>query len=276
MGNETNKKGFGGLSDLKTDIDSILTENEVKSTQQSTAKPKEPAEEVSQASSSERKTYQNPLQDDSSKTNPLWWWFIGGIILFLIVAANSNESATTEAAPAATEEVAPAAEAMPAAAPAAEAYSQQETFYVRPPEGNDNVLSIAQIRYCLADGIKIDAIKEKVDATANNQIDKLNGLVADHNARCGSYRYRTGDDTTAQSDVNQQTSTLKQEAINNFFNHPYEGTSNNKQSNTSANRTELSYDEQSSIESACSYDKTMNGPAAYNRCVKKQLKSLGY
>lgn len=224
MGNETNKKGFGGLSDLKTDIDSILTETEVKSTQSSTSTPKEHTDATAQASSNERKVYQNPQQDNSGGTNPLWWWFIGGAILFVIIAANSNESSTVESAPVATEEIAPAEEAMPvdaaavdAAAPAEEEYSSQEQFYAQPSIGHDNILSISEIRYCLANNIKITAIQEKIDETSNYQIDKINEMVEDHNARCGSYRYRESTYSTAVSQVEEERQNIIQTALNEFF-----------------------------------------------------------
>lgn len=36
----------------------------------------------------------------------------------------------------------------------------------------------------------------------------------------------------------------------------------------------LSQEERQSIESACAYDKNINGPAAYNRCLQTQLNML--
>ncbi len=38
--------------------------------------------------------------------------------------------------------------------------------------------------------------------------------------------------------------------------------------------SQLTPEERQSIESACSYDKLMNGPAAYNECLRKQLAAL--
>jgi hypothetical protein len=223
MGNEINTKGFGGLSDLKTDIDSILEENEVKFAHQSTEITEEPIKDIPQANSNERKVYQNPELDDSSKTNPLWWWFIGGAILFFIVVSNSNNSVAIESPPVAEEAPAPVAEEAPAPvaeeapAPVASVYSPEEQFYIQPSVGRDNILSVPEIRYCLANDIKIKAIQENIDATSNSQIDKLNELVNDYNARCESYRYRIGDDSTAASDVEQERQNIIHSALNDFF-----------------------------------------------------------
>jgi hypothetical protein len=43
---------------------------------------------------------------------------------------------------------------------------------------------------------------------------------------------------------------------------------------TNTDLSNLSQQEKSSIESACNYDKVINGPAAYNNCLRKQLTAL--
>jgi hypothetical protein len=47
-----------------------------------------------------------------------------------------------------------------------------------------------------------------------------------------------------------------------------------REENVQINISDLTQDEQSSIESVCSEAKVMKGPVAYNRCVSKQLASL--
>lgn len=235
MGNETNKKGFEGLSDLKSDVDSILNEPVYLHEESNKGRMGEIADLMDDKfpkrgsnNDSDRVIHPNQKKDPD-KFFPVWWWIGGGILLFMAIGINMHEPVTTETAPMATEEVVPAAEAYteevaPAAieevAPVVEAYSPQEEFYIRPSEGRDNVLSIPEIRYCIANGIKIDAIRTRLDSsnsTKNSQIDRLNVIVKEHNARCGSYQYRIGDDTTAASQVEQESQNIKQAALNDFF-----------------------------------------------------------
>lgn len=71
--------------------------------------------------------------------------------------------------------------------------------FSRPPIGNNVLLSVEQIRWCLRENIRIDVLRPL--ATTRSQIDKFNDLVNDYNLRCRSYRYREGSMTRAQREV---------------------------------------------------------------------------
>ena len=70
----------------------------------------------------------------------------------------------------------------------------------RPPLGSDHVLTRDQIRYCLAEEIRLQAARDQV-ATQRVDIDRLNASVADLNTRCGSFKYQGDDLALAEADI---------------------------------------------------------------------------
>ena len=74
--------------------------------------------------------------------------------------------------------------------------------YSQPPVSRDNVLNVAQIRWCLREEIRIETLRPR--ATTNAEIEQFNRLVSGYNSRCGSYRYRPAALARAQLDVEEQ------------------------------------------------------------------------
>lgn len=101
------------------------------------------------------------------------------------------------------------------------AINNQKLTYIKPSGSYDgtseNILSVPEIRYCLAQKIKFEAIKLHIDNTSNEQIDKYNGMINDLNNGCGNFRYKEGDYTSAQADVETQRYKIEQEGIKEFF-----------------------------------------------------------
>ena len=89
--------------------------------------------------------------------------------------------------------------------------STSEPTYTQPSIGRNNVLSISEIRWCVREKIRIETMKNYVHS--NQGINKLNGLIAVYNSRCGSYRYRRGNLSQAQRDVEPFRSAIVKEAI---------------------------------------------------------------
>jgi TonB family protein len=58
-----------------------------------------------------------------------------------------------------------------------------------PPVGKGSMFSDAQIRYCLAQIIRIEAVRSLINRYRKAQVEYFNGVTADYNSRCGSYRY---------------------------------------------------------------------------------------
>lgn len=79
-----------------------------------------------------------------------------------------------------------------------------------PPVGTNHVHSISEIRWCLAEGIRIDAVRSFNETQAD--VDEFNRWVDDYNSRCGSYRYRQGNLASARQDVERYRSVIQEEA----------------------------------------------------------------
>lgn len=58
-----------------------------------------------------------------------------------------------------------------------------------PPISSGALLSDAQLRHCLAQSIRIAAVRPLLDRTKVEQVEYLNEMVADFNKRCASQRY---------------------------------------------------------------------------------------
>lgn len=222
----------------------------------------------------------------------------------------------------------------------------------KPPVGTQNILTLAQIRYCLSEDIRVDAAKGVVDTAVESEVDRFNSMVDDYNRRCGSFRYRPGILARARTEVEALRSRLQAEGAARFLGqrptrqsqsaadpgaavrvrNPFDkkevfqfppGTPEQEAkervkqillqrsrerplSDAPAKRqhvdlnpprapagsslvnratspvhfgatsavADLSAPERESLEAACSSDKYMNGRAAYQRCVSRQLAAL--
>lgn len=60
----------------------------------------------------------------------------------------------------------------------------------RPPVGQGLVLNRSQVRYCVYQGERLEAMRSMT--STNYQIDRFNGLIDDYNSRCSNYQYRSG------------------------------------------------------------------------------------
>ena len=78
----------------------------------------------------------------------------------------------------------------------------------KPSVGRNNVLSTAQIRYCLAEKIRLDAADTVLNNYSDSDVDRFNRYVNDYNSRCGEFRYRQGALESARRDVEPYRSKL--------------------------------------------------------------------
>lgn len=79
-----------------------------------------------------------------------------------------------------------------------------------PPIGAGQLLQPDQIRYCLAEGIRIDAADIMVNNSEELQVGRFNAMVRDYNSRCSEFRYSTGAMADARSDVEAHRAELEQ------------------------------------------------------------------
>ena len=122
-----------------------------------------------------------------------WLWLIPVGIFLVIVFANAMKSGPTPATeqPQAYVDNAPAQTAIDAP-PAGAPVNTDATFGTQPPVGSNLVLDESQIRYCVAQSIRLEGAQELAAMDTDERVALFNALVADYNSRCGKYRYHRG------------------------------------------------------------------------------------
>ena len=68
--------------------------------------------------------------------------------------------------------------------------SSNTSAETRPPVGQGLALDRAQVRYCVFQGERLEAMRSLT--TTNYQISQFNALIDDYNSRCSNYRYTSG------------------------------------------------------------------------------------
>lgn len=133
------------------------------------------------------------------------WAFYATIVVlvgwFLIEASNDRPSNRSTYQPSAPRVATPTPTPAPATSVAVE---------TRPPVGQGLTLNRSQIRYCVFQGQRLEAIRTLT--TTNYQIDRFNGLIDDFNSRCSSYRYRSGDLSAAEREARENAADLRADA----------------------------------------------------------------
>jgi hypothetical protein len=82
----------------------------------------------------------------------------------------------------------------------------------KPPPGTDVALLQSQIRYCLAQKVRLDTMEPMIDLHSSVQVNGYNDLVDDYNRRCSSYRYRQSDMDAAKRVIEARRAILTAEA----------------------------------------------------------------
>ncbi|MBK9130415.1 MAG: peptidoglycan-binding protein [Gammaproteobacteria bacterium] len=216
-------KGFAGLSSMVSDVDDVVS-SKPKQPQKphSEPHPKQTAGGSQQPKQTSTKptsqTYQAPAQPSGGSSAGKW--FVGiAVVIGLIWLANQSDnsrpsksgyspgSSSTSTAPASQPVIAqPQAPSRPSES--------------KPSVGRNNVLSTAQIRYCLAEKIRLDAAEAVINNYSDSDVDRFNGYVNDYNSRCGEFRYRQGALESARRDVDPYRSQLQAEGRNRFVRSP--------------------------------------------------------
>ncbi|MCL2716517.1 MAG: hypothetical protein FWD68_18615 [Alphaproteobacteria bacterium] len=93
------------------------------------------------------------------------------------------------------------------------AWAQQRSrpSETKPSVGNSLSLSETEIRYCLAEDIRIEGARSVLDRTSSYGVDRFNAKVDDYNSRCGNFRYRRGALESARRDIEPYRSEIEVE-----------------------------------------------------------------
>ena len=227
---ENNKKnegkGFAGLSSLVSDVDTTppppapKTESagSTKSTERSNSEAAQPQQPT------QRQAYQEPPQPSSGSSGGKWILGIAAVVGLLWLIGQSNKN-TPSPAPAYSP---PAQSAAPSYSPPAQPQAPSVPQESKPPVGQDLVFSMAQIRYCLAEDIRIEGAKAALNNYSDSDVDRFNAMVADYNSRCSSFKYQTNnrgrnDLNSAQRDIEPYRSQLQAEGRSRFTRRPSTG-----------------------------------------------------
>jgi hypothetical protein len=77
-----------------------------------------------------------------------------------------------------------------------------------PPIGSGNALSGAEIKYCLAEQIRLDDARSILNQQSENAVNRFNAMIDDYNSRCSNFRYKRRDYQRVQSEVEPDRGTL--------------------------------------------------------------------
>jgi len=159
-----------------------------------------------------------------SAGSSIGYWLIGiGAVIGLIFALSQPGNKNTSSAPERyLSAPPPLSTAQPQHAPA-RSLAAGRPSEEKPPLGKNNVLTVAQIRYCLAEEIRLDAAKGALDNDAESEVERFNAMVTDYNGRCGQFRYRQGSLESARSEVEDYLSVLRSEGRSRFRAGPAAG-----------------------------------------------------
>jgi peptidoglycan hydrolase-like protein with peptidoglycan-binding domain len=218
-------KGFAGLSSLVSEVDTTLPPPAKQDAGSSGASSRAERASGSQNAQprpqpAQQQPYQAPSQPSAGSSTGKWVLGIAAVIgvIWLFSQANKNPTPPPPSYPSAAQNTAPTYSAPPATP---QAPSRPEE--TRPPVGQNLVLSTAQIRYCLAEDIRMDAAKPTVNSYSDSDVDRFNAMVADYNSRCGSFRYRSGALESARRDIEPYRSQLQAEGMSRFARSPSTG-----------------------------------------------------
>jgi len=206
-------QGFAGISGMVSDVDATLASISQQAKRRPSRSSSQPSAQESLAALQKpnlptQNTDQPPVEP--SETSTIKWLFVIAIVIgaiWLVSQPDSKKSsAPTYSSGASSTSVVPA-RALPVAPPKVPSRPAEE----KPSVGRNNVLTNTQIRYCLAEKIRLDAAEIVIDKHINSDVDRFNGFVADYNSRCGEFRYQQGALESARKDVEPYRAQLQAE-----------------------------------------------------------------
>jgi hypothetical protein len=209
----TSKSGFGGLGSMVSDVDGVIRQAEQNATTRppSGAAPSDlppPQSENPKSPPAQEPLYSGSQKATSASSSKKWLLGIGAVIgtIWLLSTVDhqpSQRQIPTVAAPSPTRQ-----NSIPG--PNEQTYLTEE----RPPLGVDIVLGPAQLRYCLAEKIRIESARSVLNNYIARQVSKFNSMVNDYNDRCSRFRYRRGTLESARAEVERFRLKLEAEGRN--------------------------------------------------------------
>jgi len=218
--NKDQAKGFSGLDSMVSDVSKDV-EHAERVGPSSQSRSEGAAPQVSNKAATEPATtgsVENRTGASSGSSGIKWVFGAAAFIfvIWLIGKSNKQETAPTYspppiAAPAPSPAV--ISPPVPAPTPTPSGAPRPSGVIGKPPVGEAHVLDRDQIRYCLSEKVRLDAIEPIVNTSRNLEVDKFNGSVADYNSRCGHFRYRRGSLESVRAEVEARRSEIERNAV---------------------------------------------------------------
>lgn len=198
--------GFAGLATMVSSVDDIVSQEVLKA--ENTKEPGAPANVgtlAGQHNDSSSPAVQSVLTTSSEKKdNKSRNWIIAVIgILAVIWFINRPNSSSNYTASNSTSQVTNVPTPAPVQ-PVVQAPPEDTSITEKPPVGKNLVLNRAQLRYCQAEKIRLEAGREELSTNVNPSYTRFNKFVDDFNVRCSKYRYYQQDLDKAISDVQER------------------------------------------------------------------------
>lgn len=211
-------QGFAGLSSMVSDVDVTVEPPEQKAqskpdTATNNPQPRATSSQEGGVAKSAPQTYQAPVQPSGGTSGGKWLLGIGAVIgvIWLVGASGNKNTSSPSSYTSSSYATAPTSQP-----PVSEPQAPRRPTEEMPPVGRDHVLGAAQIRYCLAEDIRMEAAKGSLNNYSDSDVDRFNAMVADYNSRCGAFRYRSGSLELARSDISPFISDLRAEGVLRF------------------------------------------------------------
>lgn len=211
--NRNEGRGFSGISSLVSDVEM----------------PKEAAPEAKSSGDTahsfnvaqrSQKATQRPATEQESATRPRQTsdssggkWFIAIVVFLGLLWIIGNSADKTRSRP--TSYSPTAQTTTNYSTPQVQAQRSTRPTEVKPAVGQNLVHTHSELRYCLAEGLRIDGARSA--ANSNADISRFNAMVSDYNSRCGSFRYRSGALESARRDVEPHRDQLLAEGASRFL-----------------------------------------------------------
>lgn len=212
--NKGKGQGFAGLSSLVSDMEAVFP---------SPAKPKaaefdnapSTAQTVKASQSTQPEPQTTKKKSDQTLSQPssgssMFKWVVGVILVIWFV----NTVTTTPSPPKPTY-TPQAKNTAPSYSPSpVQAQIPSRPTEEKPPVGKSHNLSSSQIRYCLAEDIRIESAKTIVNTHSQSEVDRFNAMVSDFNRRCTNFRYRREALESARREIEPYRSLYQAEGKN--------------------------------------------------------------
>jgi hypothetical protein len=188
MNNSKSNKGFSGLSDLVSEVDSFDS--------QSVETKKRHHEQTDFPSPDKQR---NVRKNKPSSSKFKWMILIVVFFLLIVIVTNGEQLSSLLNLDAHPSQQKAGASSSKVKGQSSSQGLKAELHCKIPPVGRNNLLSVTEIRWCLREDIRIEAMRDFF--YTNEAIDEFNRIVENYNCRCGSYQYRGNTQSQAERDV---------------------------------------------------------------------------